>query len=197
MYRRYGNRNEKIFIKLVDRDYSDKYDFTTDENVVERLVRYILNPCKTEGKYASCLNMYTCRYDLLPQIFARQFYAVQVLSGKFNRDNEDKLIHLMISFPCDYRTFYEDVCMDIAHHIALWFGKGHQLVYALHTNSNKGLHVHFIINPVNFINGAYLKITTTHIQKIYEIIKSVLENNCHVSTPPYDYYINYNYLYNE
>lgn len=96
MYVRYGNRNEKIFIKLVDRDYSDKYDFTTDENVVERLIRYILNPCKTEGKYTSCLNMYICRYDLLPQIFARQFYDVQVLSGKFNRDNEDKLIHLMI-----------------------------------------------------------------------------------------------------
>ena len=186
---------ERVFIKLADKDYSDKYDFCSNENVVERLISYIIQPSKAEREDIFVCNMYNRDLATLPEDCARQFYAVQALNNRFDIANEDKLIHIIVAFPFNMDLYSIDHCRLYLQYIAQVFISEHQLVCALHTNNTKygikGPHIHFIINPVSFVNGQYLRITTTHLAAIYNILSDCIYKRHNVKIPRPDYYINY------
>lgn len=74
------------------------------------------------------------RNDFL-YVIAQQFYAVQILNKRFDIVDEDKLIHLIVVFPYDDILYCVENCMLFAQYIAAYFGKKHQVVYALNTNA--------------------------------------------------------------
>lgn len=64
--------------------------------------------------------------------------------------------------------------MLFAQYIAAYFGKKHQVVYALHTNAvmyKKEFSYHFIINPISFVAREYLNIKITPFDNMFNIIK--------------------------
>lgn len=186
-------KQNNIFFKVCARNYSDKYETCSDSNVVERLINYITDIRKTEQRYIGFYSLYNFNTNDFSYMIAKQFYAVQILNKRFDIADEDKLIHLIVSFPYDDILYCIENCMVFAQYIAAYFGKKHQVVYALHTNvivyGKRGPHIHFIINPVSFVTGEYLNIKTTHFDDMFNIIKQLIENNYrNVQLNKYDYY---------
>lgn len=69
----------------------------------------------------------------------------------------------------------EETAMDIANLIADIIGAEHQVVFGVHAN---GLypHIHFIINPVSYINGKIYKANTTKIKCYGMAIRGYLKS---------------------
>lgn len=191
-------KQNNIFFKVCDRNYSDKYEMNSDNNVIERLIDYITDIRKTEAKYIGICSLYNFYTDDFSYMIAKQFYAVQILNRRFDIVGEDKLIHLIVSFPYDEILYCVENCMVFAQYIASYFGKKHQVIYAIHNNAivyeNRGPHIHFIINPVSFVSGEYLNINTTHFNDMINIIKQLIESNYrNIKITGYDSYLRYNY----
>ncbi|MGN1319169.1 MAG: relaxase/mobilization nuclease domain-containing protein [Lachnospirales bacterium] len=146
-----------ITFKEVNSSYNDKVIFDGRKNVIARLVDYAIDPRKTMGIYTG----FRALVSLDPYYVERQFYATQLI---YNKTSGDKLIHIVASFSPDMEID-EELAMVSANAVADIIGREHQLVFGVHIN---GLipHIHFIINPVSYINGKTYSINTNKV-KIY------------------------------
>lgn len=157
-----------ITIKYMHTSYNENVYLDRDEdNVVLRLIKYAVNNDKTYGMYIGHRGFPT--FDI--EAIEKQFYATQILYNKFSGD---KLIHMVIAFDPELEII-EETAMDIANLIADIIGAEHQVVFGVHVN---GLypHIHFIINPVSYINGKIYKANTTKIKCYGMAIRGYLKS---------------------
>lgn len=69
-------KQNNIFFKVCNNDYSDKYEAYSDNNVVERLIYYITDIRKTEQRYIGFYSLYNFNTNDFSYMIAKQFYAV-------------------------------------------------------------------------------------------------------------------------
>lgn len=156
-----------MVFKLVDRTYTDGMDYGgSGESVVLRLLKYVVNSKKTMGKYIGCRGFIDC--DL--KSIERQFYATQIL---YNKLSGDRLVHFIVSLDWELEAD-EELAMAIANTIADIIGREHHVVFGVHANYLPP-HIHFIVNPVSYINGKRYIYNTTKIKMYGVAIKKVLE----------------------
>jgi hypothetical protein len=115
-----------------------KYD---DQAARDDVIRYITQKCKTPSGFIGA-----CGVELP---YAAQ--QMQEVSAAFKKDNKVRIRHFVVSFYYnEYMTPYK--ANMIASMIAEELGRVYQCVYAVHEDTDQ-VHVHFVFNPVSFING--------------------------------------------
>lgn len=154
-----------MILKYVNEDYSDEIIFDGRNNVVKRVLRYITNVHKILGRYTGCVGF--SEYDI--DIMEEGFYAVQILYGKLEGD---KLVHMVISFPVNTDLSDEQI-MFAGQAVAAYIGERFQVVFGVHLDE-ASRHIHFVINPVSFVNGEVYKPNTTKLREYYGVICDVL-----------------------
>ena len=154
-----------MILKYVDEDYSDEIIFDGRNNVVKRVLGYITNVHKTLERYTGCVGF--PEYDI--DIMEESFYAVQILYGKLEGD---KLVHMVISFPVNTHLSDEQI-MYAGQAVAVYIGERFQVVFGVHLDE-ESRHIHFVINPVSFVNGEVYKPNTTKLREYYGVICDVL-----------------------
>lgn len=146
-----------MIFKQVTTSYDDELAFDGRANVVLRLINYVTNEHKTMGEFIGYRGF--ANFD--KESMERSFYATQML---YNKIDGDKLVHLILSFSWDL-SIDEDLAMIIANVVADTIGKEHQVIFGVHVNGIDP-HIHFIINPVSYINGKEYILNSTKV-KIY------------------------------
>ena len=115
-----------------------KYD---DPAARDDVIRYITQKVKTPSGYIGA-------YGVDVPYAAQQMQAV---AESFKKDNKVRIRHFVVSF-------YRNEAIDpykasmIASMIAGEIGRLFQCVYAVHEDTYH-LHLHFVFNPVSFVNG--------------------------------------------
>lgn len=157
-----------MILKYVDEDYSDGIIFDGRNNVVKRVLGYITNVHKTLGMYTGCVGIPDNDIDIMEE----SFYAVQILYGKLEGD---KLVHMVISFPVNTDLSDEQI-MFAGEAVAAYIGERFQVVFGVHLDEDSR-HIHFVINPVSFVNGEVYKPNTTKLGKYYNMICDMLRGH--------------------
>lgn len=186
-------KQERVFIKICANNYDEEFDYYSDNNVVERLMEYIVDPRKTESRYTGCFELYPTGSGSYIDDFAKQFYMIQMLNNKFDIQGQPKLIHMIISFPW-LGIFDEHNCFLLGQEIARRISGKAQVMFALHEDAihpgKRGPHIHYIINSVSYVTGEYVSLNTVDFQEFYNIIKISVEAVCpNIYLGGYDYYI--------
>lgn len=129
----------------------------SNEDVIERLIYYILNPLKTPNYY-----VYGHAVNLMNvNSVIDSFKLIQKVHGK---TDGRKVRHLIISF-ADYEGITCDDAYGIQFAVVEYFRQlGHQVLSAVHVPANKDnrVHFHMAINTVNMYTG--LKYSGTYAQ---------------------------------
>lgn len=115
-----------------------KYDDSASRDDV---IRYITQKHKTPSGYIGASGV-----DIP---YAAQ--QMQAVAESFKKDNKVRIRHFVVSF---YRNEHISPYKAnvIASMIALELGQIYQCVYAVHEDTYN-IHVHFVFNPVSFVNG--------------------------------------------
>lgn len=115
-----------------------KYD---DPAAREDVIRYITQKVKTPSGYIGASGV-----DIP---YAAQ--QMQEVAASFKKDNKIRIRHFVVSFyRNEFITPYK--ANMIASMIAVELGRIYQCVYAVHEDTYN-IHVHFVFNPVSFVNG--------------------------------------------
>lgn len=138
-----------------------------NEDAIENTIRYITRTRKTGNEDDLILSgAFGCCNELTSEDWILQFKKVQ----EFCRDKKiaSKVAHEIFTFT------NEEIELIVASELnlfclindmgSLYYNSGHQVIYAVHygmdsadgLDTQKKLHVHFVINIVNFENGNLL-----------------------------------------
>ena len=115
-----------------------KYDDSASRDDV---IRYITQKHKTPSGYIG-----VCGVDV-----PNAAQQMQEVSASFRKDNKIRIRHIVVTFHrSELVTPYK--ANMIALMIAYEIGQRYQCVYAVHEDTYN-IHVHFVFNPVSFVNG--------------------------------------------
>lgn len=135
-----------------------------NEDAVENVIRYITRTRKSEDREDELIawgGMGVGCYGS-PELVIEQFRAVQRAYGKETNSGR-KIYHEVLGFMEDeFERMWRDygLVYQIAEECAgRYYSMGHQVIFAIHhapkdgQAGNKGVHIHFVINAVNFMTG--------------------------------------------
>lgn len=155
-----------ILIMMHRKKYNDNKKYNhykrcnnySNHDAVENLLRYILRIRKTETRQNDLI-MYGGKgvsLNLPPENIIKQFLYVQNLFQIDSRGGK-RMYHEVLNlndeeaklFGEDMNKLYQFamICCD------LYYMNGYQVVFAVHFETEKRLHIHFAVNAVNYING--------------------------------------------
>ena len=89
--------------------------------------------------------------------------------------------------------------IDSVHYIAneccrLYFSLGFQVAYAIHWENEKRLHIHFVVNTINFRDGRKWHSSMVDLQERQKIFDSILEKYLSLIIMPISFIDNYKAL---
>lgn len=128
---------------------------------VENVLQYILRIRPNEKRRQDLLTYGGKGIPLFlsPDDIINQFLYVQNLY-LINSRKGIRIYHEVLSFTdSEYERLGYDI--NLIYQIAMrcseeYFNRGHQVVFAIHYESEKHLHIHFAINSINYITGKKL-----------------------------------------
>lgn len=135
-----------------------------NENAVENVIRYITRTRKNEDRADELITWGGMGVGCYasPELVIEQFRAVQKVYGK-NTDGGRRIYHETLGFrEEEFERMWRDY--GLVYQIAVecakrYYSVGHQVVFAIHHApkdgivGNKGVHIHFVVNTVNFMTG--------------------------------------------
>lgn len=125
------------------------YNYSNDD-AVEKLTNYIINPEKTDSRYVNYHNV----SPSTPKAVQNSFAAVQRLYGKASGRHAE---HFVISMSKEESAILgEEGVSRIADKYCATFAGEYQVVSAVHIERPEQLHFHVEINPVSFMTGKRL-----------------------------------------
>lgn len=119
----------------------------SNAKAIENLINYIFNTNKTPNKIVGSTGVYPIERKRL----IKEFIEVQT---KYRNCKGRKIIHFIITFSEEESKRLEILdYQKIGYAVADYFDKQkHQVAFALHENK-PNLHIHFAVNPVNYMSG--------------------------------------------
>ena len=139
----------------------DRYhDFSAREDVIN----YILRPDKTMSGCIGWVNV-DMRNPAASMAQVAKFYG---------KENGIQLRHFVLSF-CQEEVDDPDVANEIAQQIAYFISQEYQTIYAVHEDTDQ-LHVHFVYNPVSYLDGHRYYGTKTEYYRLINFIKTLLHH---------------------
>lgn len=141
-----------------------RYGKYTNIDAVENVVRYITRTRRTEDRADELVawgGLGIGCYQT-PELVVEQFCRLQNLHNMATRKGS-RVFHEVLGITeeefgrleYDYGSVYQ-IAMKCAQY---YYAMGHQVIFAIHHakgNSqagNKGLHIHFVVNTINFVTG--------------------------------------------
>jgi len=115
-----------------------------DDESYDNLINYILNPIKTKSKYFGSCAIANCHDAAM---------EMKIFSRAAHKNHGVKLRHLIIGF--DRRKVpasQPELALELAKDMAAYYGEEYQIIFAVHVKPDS-LHVHFVMNAVNYISG--------------------------------------------
>lgn len=149
------------YFKIVPGKYRGKQS-------IRFVLQYILNEKKNpHGVH----NAYGTSNEDIEELVYR-FVTVQ----EINRNTCGKrIIHFIVSFEMDCPYTYAEF-RRIGNKIVQYY-KGHQVIFALHEKGNddeiKQPHIHFAMNPINYITGKRIHIGKEEIRNFYNYLDTI------------------------
>lgn len=134
-----------------------KGDYANND-VVDNILRYILRERENETKRHELLGYGVKGITYLSGIedIIHQFESIQKLYDIDNRRGR-RVIHEYFGITGLEEELLKgkfDLLYSICHECAnVYFMQGHQVVFAIHKNKEEGLHVHFVVNTINYRTG--------------------------------------------
>lgn len=138
--------------------YTKKTGYFTNDDAPERLIRYVTRTRENESRDSEliCWGVHGAAYADIATTIA-QFMIVQ---QKCRDHTQRKMYHLSYSpdqyekqlFNGDYRLVESIAKLQSS----ILFSIGYQVVYAVHKDDEKDIHIHFAVNSVNFYSGKML-----------------------------------------
>ncbi len=130
----------------------------TNKNAVENVIRYVTRTRVEETRAGELISYggagvgyYLPIEEIIWQfLLVQNIYNINARKGKriyhevFRLSEED-----FRQLNCSYERVNE-----FAMQICQWYYRmGHQVVYAIHFDANLGIHIHLVVNTINFRNG--------------------------------------------
>ena len=129
-----------------------------NEDAVANVIRYVTRTRKNEDRRNELFGYGGAGvgYYLEPEMMIQQFLYVQCNHNIHYRRGR-RMYHEVLTIREDeFDKLNRD--MSIANRIALeccmiYYLQGHQVVYAVHWDQDKFVHIHFAVNTISFIDG--------------------------------------------
>lgn len=129
-----------------------------NSNVVENVIRYVTRTRINEMRQGDLIDVGGAGVAiyLTPGHMIQQFLYVQK-EYKIDAKRGRRIYHEVFSISDDeIRSLGYD--MEMVRKIAMeccqvYFQAGHQVVFAIHWEPDKKLHIHFVVNTINYCNG--------------------------------------------
>lgn len=141
---------------------------------VRKLLEYILNPEKTEGKrYVGSLNCSADAEKALQEIAATKKYF-----GKERRDPHHRLAYHWVLSWTPKENISEAEALKITQEFCeKYFGENYEAVYSVH-NDRKHMHAHICFNSVNRMDGYMYRYNSGDWAKnVQPLVDSICEKN--------------------
>lgn len=143
-----------------------------NRSAIYNVINYILDPKKNPyGVFHASGNSHK---DI--QKIAYRFEKVQKI---FRKENRNRIIHMLLTFPYDCHLSYEEY-LSIGYHIIDFFSDDHQCIFALHLYDNEGKythpHIHIAVNPVSYRTGKRLRLDKKMLHEIHKYVDTLLPN---------------------
>lgn len=134
-----------------------------NSDAVENVIRYVTRTRANESRADELIVWGGCGVGCYttPELVIEQFRCVQNTYGIQARGGR-RLYHETFNITADEFEWlnrdYGVVCQIAAQCAEFYFSMGYQVIFAVHYTKNertvnKGLHIHFVINAVNFKTG--------------------------------------------
>lgn len=135
-----------------------------NKDAIEKVIRYITRTRKNEDRANELVIWGGCGIGSYasPELAIKQFHCVQKVYGIERRGGRRMFHETLNILGNEFERLGKDYgrVSQIAMQCAKsYYGLGHQVVFAVHYTENtytfnKGVHIHFAVNTVNFINGS-------------------------------------------
>lgn len=159
--------------------YSKSY--YTNPDVVENVIRYVTRTRVNEQRADELIAIggKGIYYNLPVEDIINQFWGVQDLYN-INQRGGRRIVHEIYSLSdqdfidmnCEYINVY--VVAELISEY--YFKQGHQVLFAIHRDPEKKVHIHFVINSVNYINGKKYHSSKMDLDERKEEFNSIFEN---------------------
>ena len=134
----------------------------SDPKAREIVIKYITRDHTIAAPYFGCTGI---EGDDIAGSMAR-------VAKSFNKDSRVRIRHFVLSF--DHDDFTTPlIASDIGRQIIEWLGTEYQSVYTVHQDADC-IHLHFVFNPVSFIDGHRYKGTKSEYYDLQAAIKDIL-----------------------
>lgn len=142
----------------------------SNEDAIDRLVYYILNPHKTPGYYI-------CGHAVNLINIESVITSLNLIKNIYGKTDGRQVRHIIVSFAdyegvtCDDACWIQSVAVDYYRNL------GYQAVSAIHVPMKIGdkIHFHMAINTVNLNGGIKYSGTYTQSQELFNYLKSLGE----------------------
>lgn len=139
-----------------------------DDHALIDVITYIFDPQKIPSGYVGGL-------AVNPN---NAVYEMSMLSLCYAQDSGVRLRHMILSFESGELDTMKrgGACKAsrIAYEVAKFYGWHHQIVYAVHEDTNK-IHIHFVMNTADYLTGLKYEGKKADLYRFLEHINAVLE----------------------
>lgn len=136
-------------------------------DLIRNEINYILRTDKNVRRWGGYNVLLTDKESVI-----EQFYAVRQVYRRFNGI---QVRHFVLAFSYEYEddiTPYQ--AYSIGYQIAEIFWHEHQIIFAVHEKPER-LHIHFLVNAVNFCTGELLDLNGYVYNDIWRQVESILK----------------------
>ena len=160
------------FIKVLNKQYSEV-------NALPNLINYCLNDKDYYGEvYQKIINAV---YLLNPVSMERLIYDFNKVKEMYNQTNGRQLYHLVISIyvrnmSFDIRENYTRMIIETVGSVIA--NSGHQCLLFAHIKNDGNIHIHVIINNINYRDGKRLHDTKIYFDKLNNVLKNEYRELC-------------------
>lgn len=155
----------EVAVKYCESEDGIQYNTTQD---IINVVSYITNPEATFGMIGTI------------GISLENYLSEMVmLKEAYDQIVDRQVVHLIVSSK-EFRFLDYNEMMRSAFEIGMFYGIEHQVIFGIHhyrkgTPSPKNMHIHYIINSINYMNGKYLfpdtyrqRLFKRHVMELYK-----------------------------
>ncbi len=164
-----------------NRYISARQAYYKNDNAVENVIRYITRTRANETRRNELICYGGAGVDITasPAEIINQFLMVQDFY-KINERGGRRLIHEVYSFTDEeFNLLNNDYALInlIAREIsAYFFDQGYMVVYAIHCEIDKRVHIHFAVNSINYYNGKKFVSKGEDFKNRIAIFQSIYQN---------------------
>ncbi len=140
------------------KDHRNRNTYYQNSDALEKVIRYITRTRENEDRANELLGIGGAGFYLGMTIeeIIKVFKYVQEVFG-IDRRQGRRLVHYVYSFTNEevalLKGHLEVVDYWARQMSMMFYEEGFQSIYAIHSDPEKKLHVHFVINSISFING--------------------------------------------